>query len=200
MECCDISDETVTLDVSKVRRSCPHLLSIFKECLRFHGIGTSVRVVMEDHLLDGKYLLKKGGIVMIPGPVQHTSTAAYGADIDVFKHRRFLRVPGVKLPNATAFRGFGGGNTLCPGRHFASTEVLVFVALAIARFDFNPVAGDWKMPGTKQAGAHGTIAPPDPGDEVEVQVQCREDMVGKKWTAVFEREAAGVELVVEDQE
>jgi hypothetical protein len=32
----------------------------------------------------------------------------------------------------------GGAPWLCPGRHFATTEILVFVALMIARYDLRP--------------------------------------------------------------
>lgn len=56
--CCRVDGDICTLDITEVKASCPILLSILKESLRFHGIGTSVRVVTQDHVLDGKYLLK----------------------------------------------------------------------------------------------------------------------------------------------
>ncbi|KAI0401332.1 cytochrome P450 [Xylaria palmicola] len=78
---------------------------------RFHGMGTSVRLALEDHMLDGKYLIKKGGMVMISGRVQQSSPSLWG------------RTPGSERHNPVAFRGFGGGTTLCPGRHLATTEI-----------------------------------------------------------------------------
>lgn len=45
-----------TIDLATVNESCPILLSTFREVLRFHSIGTSARVVMEDHMLDGRYI------------------------------------------------------------------------------------------------------------------------------------------------
>jgi len=191
LACCEVDGNTCTLDVTKVKSSCPLLLSILKESLRFHGIGTSVRIVTQDHMLDGKYLLKKGGIVMIPGPVQHTSVPAYGANVHEFRHKRFVRFPGVKQPSPVAFRGFGGGSTLCPGRHFASTEVLAFVALMIVRFKFGPVKGEWVTPKTEKAGAWATVAPPD--EDVEVGVSpARGEMAEKKWVAVVSGSMEGV--------
>lgn len=62
-----------TLDMSKVKTSCPILLSTFQEVLRVHTVGISTRLVMEDHMLDNKYLLKKGNTVMTPNPVQYAS-------------------------------------------------------------------------------------------------------------------------------
>jgi cytochrome P450 len=41
-----------------------------------------------------------------------------------------------------AFRGFGGGKTLCPGRHFATNEILLFTALIVHGFDITPLEGD----------------------------------------------------------
>lgn len=197
LACCRLEEDTYTLDITEVKASCPLLLSILKESLRFHGTGTSVRIVMQDHLLDGKYLLKKGGVVMIPGPVQHTSKLAYGESIDEFQHRRFVRSPGRKRPTPVAFRGFGGGTTLCPGRHFASTEVLAFVALAIVRLNFEPTQGEWVRPNTDKAGMAGTIAPPN--DDIEVRVShANGEVTGKKWNVVLSGSDEGIQLSVED--
>jgi cytochrome P450 len=199
LACCKVEGNTCTLDIAEVKASCSILLSILKESLRFHGIGTSVRVVTQDHLLDGKYLLKKGGIVMIPGPVQHSSTLSYGEDVDKFEHMRFVRSPTRKRPSPIAFRGFGGGATLCPGRHFATTEILTFVALIIARFDFKPVRSEWVCPKTDKAGMAGTIAPPNLDEDVEVEVTpTAGEMAGKIWNVVLSASDKGVELSAED--
>jgi len=195
--CCKIEEITCTLDITQVKASCPLLLSILKETLRYHGIGTSVRIVRQDHLLDGKYLLKKGGVVMIPGILQHTSTPAYGENVDNFQHKRFIRLPGRRRPNPIAFRGFGGGTTLCPGRHFASTEVLAFVALAVIRLDFEPTNGEWVCPTTYKTNMSGSVAQPD-GD-VEVRVcPATNELVGKKWNVVLSGSDEGIQLSAED--
>ena len=45
-------------------------------------------------------------------------------------------VAGARLsPTATAlYRPFGGGSTLCPGRHFAATEVLALTAMVVHQY------------------------------------------------------------------
>ncbi|KUJ19323.1 cytochrome P450 oxidoreductase, partial [Mollisia scopiformis] len=158
-----------TIDISDVKTSCPILLSTFQEVLRFQSIGTSARVVMEDHMLDGKYLLKKGGTVMIPGTVQHTIPSVWGDNVSSFDHKRFVRSGSKKRPNPVAFRGFGGGTTLCPGRHFASTEILAFATLMVLRFEIIPVGGKWSCPTTEKAEMWATVPQPDMDIVVEVK-------------------------------
>ncbi len=193
---CKIEDDTVTLDITKVKTSCPILLSTLREVLRHHGAGISVRVVQQDHLLDGKYLLKKGSTLMIPAPVQHSSTVAYGDNATEFHYKRFVRAEGKRL-NPVAFRGFGGGSTLCPGRDFASTEIIAFVALMILRFDITPVSGDWVRPTTDKAGMQATVLPPDA--DVEIKVTLREDQfAGKQWNAILTGSEKPVQLMAED--
>ncbi|KAI9682768.1 MAG: hypothetical protein M1822_006258 [Bathelium mastoideum] len=193
---CKVEYDTVTIDITEVKISCPLLLSILQEVLRFHGTGNSVRVVQQEFLLDDKYLLKKGGTLMIPGPVQHTSKAIYGESVNMFDHKRFVRSEGKRI-NPIGFRGFGGGATLCPGRHFASTEIIAFVALAIMRFNIRPVCGKWVRSTTDNAGMQATVPPPD--TDVEVEVTLREDeFAGKQWNAILEGSDKAVELVAED--
>ncbi|KAF2009717.1 cytochrome P450 [Aaosphaeria arxii CBS 175.79] len=195
--CCEISGDTCTLDITQVKASCSILLSILKEVLRYHGIGTSIRIATEDHLLDGKHLLKKGGIVMIPGIVQHTSIPVYGDSVNEFQHRRFVGSPQRKRLNALAFRGFGGGTTLCPGRHFASTEILAFVALAIVRFDFESTQDDWIFPTTLNANMAGSVAQPDHDVEVRVSLTTS-GLAGKTWNVVLSGSSEGVRILDED--
>jgi hypothetical protein len=143
--------------------------------------------------------VKKGGVVTIPGPVQHTSIPAYGDNVNEFKHKRFVQSPGRKLPSPIAFRGFGGGSTLCPGRHFASTEVLAFVALMMARFNFEPVKGEWSCPKTDKAGVHATIAAPNSEDDVRLHITpATGKLAGKRWNAILSESDQGDELSVDE--
>lgn len=63
-------------------------------------------------------------MLMLPASVQHTNVSAWGEDADNFDYMRFVPKPGQKKLNRLAFRAFGGGHVLCPGRHFASTEIM----------------------------------------------------------------------------
>lgn len=51
-------------------------------------MANSARVAAKDCVLDGgdgrEYLIKKGGIVMIPRRVQHRTREVWGDDVDVF--------------------------------------------------------------------------------------------------------------------
>ncbi|KAI1286525.1 cytochrome P450 [Xylaria venustula] len=111
-------DGVCSIDLAQARTSCPVLVSTWQEVLRFHGTSVTARIVQEDTTVDAKYLLKRGGVVLMPNEVIHTA----------------------------AFRGFGGGHVLCLGRHFASTEVLALVALLLVRFDVHPIGGTWIEP------------------------------------------------------
>jgi hypothetical protein len=193
---CKIDDKSVIIDITEVKTSCPLLLSTLQEVLRFHGAGTSVRIVQEDHLLDGKYLLKKGATLMIPGPVQYSERTIYGDNVDNFDHKRFVRTNTKRL-NPVGFRGFGGGSTLCPGRHFASTEIIAFVALMVLRFDVRPKYGTWVRPTTRNAGMQATVPPLDSDIDVEI-TQRKDGLAEKRWKVVLTGSDKAVPLVAED--
>lgn len=184
-----------TLDMSHLKASCPILLSTLQEVLRFHTVGISIRMVMEDHMLDNKYFLKKGNTVMIPGPVQHTNTSSWGPNVDEFDHARFL--PKNKRHNPVAFRGFGGGSTLCPGRHFASTEILAFAAMLILRFDITPVGGKWVHLTTDKAALWEVTPVPDQDIEVKITPRASEDGTGK-WRILVSDSDKAMPLSAED--
>lgn len=46
---------------------------------------------------------------------------------------RFVKSP--KLQNSKSYRPFGGGNTLCPGRHFSKIAIAYAVAEMVSQFD-----------------------------------------------------------------
>lgn len=101
---------THTIDLSFVLGSCPTLLSTYQEVFRYHGLANSVRVVSEDHYVD-KYLVKKGGLIMMSARAQHSNPAVWGEDVGEFHHKRFIKGTGKRV-NPTAFRAFGGGTTM----------------------------------------------------------------------------------------
>jgi cytochrome P450 len=192
-----IATKTYTLDLSQVKTSCPMMLSSLQESLRLHSVGISTRLVMEDHMLDDKFLLKKGATVMIPAPVQHKNTSIWGEDAQAFNHRRFL--PKERKHNPTAFRGFGGGTTLCPGRHFASMEILAFTALLILRFDMTPEDGKWKQLTTNKAALWEVTPMPD--DDMEVRLSPRDGWDSSaQWNVIITDSDKAMPLAAEDVE
>lgn len=148
------------LDLSAADRL-PTLSSILMESLRYHTAGAAVRMVMEDHMLDGKFLLKRDNYVLIPNRGAHFDTEAWGAKVDEFDAYRFDRRRAVKI-HPTAFRGFGGGVNLCPGRAFASKIIVLIVASLVQRFKVQPMtkSGEWEDPGRDETSMAIVLARP----------------------------------------
>lgn len=182
-----------TIDITYVKNQCPIFLSTLQETFRVHSTSMTSRVVLEDHVLNGQYLLKKGGVVLIPASVQHNSEAAWGADADKFYHKRFLQKSRGKGYNPVAFRAFGGGSTLCPGRHFIATEILAFAALVTLRFDFKPRSGSWVTPTVANSNLATSIDQPDHDIQVDVQPRDTYD-----WVVNLSESDKKMEISVED--
>lgn len=173
----------VTLRVPALRDSCPLLNSAWQETLRLHAKGASTRLVVEDTLLNERWLLKKGCVVMIPQGAMHTDPAAWGDDSAEFQPRRFLRQEGVRRVQAASYRPFGGGSTICPGRFFVTMEVLMLAAMLVLRYEVEPVEGEWKLPRPVQRSLAQNVFPPE-GD-VRVKMSLREGMRGTDWQFSF---------------
>ncbi|PSS03468.1 cytochrome P450 [Coniella lustricola] len=109
-----------------------------------------------------RYFLKRGGIVQIAGGVMHMNPSIWGQDANEFRPGRHqplssagssARQESQDEPSTTetrqvhrsttarssAFRGFGGGKTICPGRYFATAEILGFVACTVLRMEIEGV-------------------------------------------------------------
>lgn len=146
-------------------------------------MANSVRVVSEDHLLAEKYLLKKGGLVIMSARAQHVSPEVWDDGVLEFKHRRFLKSgkDGRRSVDPAAFRAFGGGTTLCPGRHFATSEIILLAAMVLVRFDVQPknAGGAWVLPSTVKSSQAEAVEQPD--EDVEVELVPRAEAVGRTW-------------------
>jgi cytochrome P450 len=115
-----------------IRKGCPVLMATLHEVFRFRGTGMPVvRRVLENHLLGGRWVLRKRGIVLMPTSVLHFDEGLWGRDADEFKPARFLEEhhhgegddDGARLRKmARGLRVFGGGATRCPGRQFVRTR------------------------------------------------------------------------------
>lgn len=143
---------------------CRLLLATYHEVLRIVGSGvTTNRVVLEDTLVtlaQKDYVLKKGGIVQIPANVIHSDPSIWGADALEFNPRRFIDRP--KLASSSAFRTFGGGASRCPGRRFAQTQALAFVAGVVMGWDLDPLndnTATWMLPEMDMTRLPGLFKP-----------------------------------------
>ncbi|KAL8920373.1 MAG: hypothetical protein Q9172_004540 [Xanthocarpia lactea] len=185
-----------TVDVPTLRQRFPLLASTYQETLRFHTHNSSSRMVTQDTVLMKKYRLKTGSIILMPGATIHALPSVWGEDAHQFKPRRFLRstqdADKAKL-HPGAFRSFGGGVSLCPGRHFATTEICAATAMFVSRFDMVAVdpkgaVVDWQMPAMEVGRITSSI--PLPKGDVNVRVSVRKDMRDWEWEFGFKEELA----------
>jgi cytochrome P450 len=167
-----------TVDITALKVACPLLHSAFKEVLRLEAVGTGARGVEEDHMLDGKYLLRKDALVLMPLVSQHFDHERWGADAEEYCYDRFTDKTRPRVSNVS-FRSFGGGTTLCPGRHFVTTELLAFAAMLLLRFDIVPKDGKWVIP--TSFNAEMTTNMPAPDFDLDVEIRRRSDDEGLKW-------------------
>lgn len=195
-----------SLDITRLRSNCPILGSTFQEVLRHHSVGTSVRQVMRDTLLENRYLLKEGSMILMPSVVVYTDASIWGADVSTFNHKRFLKPTSSasaeksgttrNIPNPSAFRAFGGGTTLCPGRHFATTVTMATVVMFLMRYDMAPVKGRW--PQMTADKTHAVAAVEQPDYEIEVEVTARKGSEEGEWTLRMDNSDVVFATVAED--
>ncbi|KAB5583089.1 cytochrome P450, partial [Coniochaeta sp. 2T2.1] len=186
------------LSLERLKADCPVLLAVVRECLRLGSDTYSVRLVKTDtELAGGSYVLKAGSVVQIAGGVMHADRTIWGDNVDVFDHTRFFktgkeangsdhRFEGEERPKVqqsvsggvhpAAFRAFGGGKTLCPGRYFAINEILVFVAVIVLTLDFEAVDGIGEIGIPKKNDSVLPVHVLEPVEPVKVSVRRREDV------------------------
>jgi cytochrome P450 len=151
--------DVATVDLSRLEKECPLLVSCYRETLRLCNSSVSIRRVMEDTTIsDGKgrsYVLKKGVDVHVPAGVSHVRPEVWGDNAAEFVPDRFLDKNmavgvgvGATTANGSAAAGeamkrkrkaayipFGGGQHLCPGRNFALAEILGFMTTVLTGFE-----------------------------------------------------------------
>ena len=167
-----------TVDIERLKTKTPLLFSVYQEILRTQTFYSVTRTVLEDTILDSKYLLRKGCRVLIPSNVIHFSNTSWGPAAGETDYHRFM--PSGKDSNPRrvphAFRGFGDPPNLCPGRHFGSTEVMAILATVLMRYDIAPEGGRWEMP-EKELVVFAAIMPPK--RDIKVKLTPRQGWQGE---------------------
>ncbi len=176
-----------TLHIIPMREHCPLLHATWQELLRLHAQGASARYVREDTMLNDRYLLKKGMVIQMPTAVMHSDPTFWGPDAQDFQPRRFLKqndagAGKASKQYASAYRPFGGGASLCPGRPFVTLEVLALTAWMVLRFDMVPLSGNWRIPASRQESLATTVFPPE--EDVRVRIGRRKGFEGVLWDFV----------------
>jgi len=187
------------VDLSLTRAKCPTLLAFFHETLRHHSTVISIKKIQHDTTLTFSsshsqsqqlYHLKKDAILMIPGTAVHHDPGVWGLRATTFDHQRFLAPDGGQkklLSYTSAYRPFGAGATMCPGRHFSTATILSLAAMVLLRFDFEPVGAEgesgWRMPATENADLWNAM--PKPDWDVLVRVRPKKGDENVEWRFVW---------------
>jgi cytochrome P450 len=194
-----VDGDEARIDIPKLLKDCPVLVSSWQEMLRIRAATISSRTVMEDALLDGKYLLKKDGVIQIVMGTMHTSPEIWGSDALRFDAKRFLKSVQDNLSKEQrkqrrdGYNPFGGGASLCPGRHFVTMELLGAVATLVVGYDITKQdETPLEVLSTKKQtfGVQVKLMEGDLG----VKIVRRKDWVGKRWTYDIENTIGTEEL------
>lgn len=170
-------DDEFALDIGALKTKCPLLLSVFQETQRVRHIHAAIRKVMEDTLLDGKYLLKAGNYLQMSGNSIHYNTNIWGPSAFDFDPYRFVQGRISAKRGASAFLAWGAPPHLCPARQFAATEILILVALLAMRANLQPGSGTWENNPTLDFNDPITVL--NPKRDVRLKVSIREQWAGK---------------------
>ena len=174
-----------TLKLGEIR-NLPLLSAVMSEALRHQACGTVTRYATEDVLLNGTYTLQKGTFVVMPNQPMHFDESAWGPRVQDFEPERFMNSQSgtrveKKKQHPGAYRPFGGGATLCPGRFFASTEILALVAMCALRFDVEPADHQgWANLQPDWAAMSSAVTPPK--ETVMVRMEPRAGWEEGTWT------------------
>jgi cytochrome P450 len=165
------------IDLAAMRDHCPNLLATFQEVLRIRSNSMPTRFVTDDVVLSEKYLLKKGRVLFMPGMNMNNEPSIWGGDSSAFDPTRFKKETLKQRP--TSFMSFGASPSLCPGRHFASGEILGMAAMMILRYDIVPEGGKWVTPKFWKGAVAASM--PFPAKPFNVSVTARDEFVGTTW-------------------
>jgi cytochrome P450 len=176
---------THVIDLADLREGCPLLISAFQEILRTRASSSPTRYVTKELMVGDRYLLKEGHVVVMPAISIGRNPDVWGSTNGDFDPTRFMRpsdnqTETKKDPRRVGgFMSFGVSPTICPGRHFASGEILGLIAMTVMRFDVFPVGGVWKDPKTNPMAITSIMGPIKGG--FDVNVRPREEFEGTSW-------------------
>ncbi|EGD95163.1 hypothetical protein TESG_02655 [Trichophyton tonsurans CBS 112818] len=151
-----------TLDVTDIRNKCTLLLATFQEVLRLRSSSATIRTVLEDIEINNQYLLKKGSMLQLPSPFLNLEESTWGTDSANFNPYRFIDCDKEKVGRlrSKGYMSWGTSPHMCPGRHFASGEILPAVAMFLVRYDITPVEGTWRHLSINREVIAASIPPP----------------------------------------
>lgn len=176
-------DLVYRVDIAEVVAGCPSLASLVLETLRVQSTNASGRVVLKDTIIEDRYVLKKGSILLIPSTELHNNVSVWGASYKDFDPQRFLsKRDGGKRP-ASAYRAYGSGASVCPGRFLAANEIMIILVMMVLKYNLRPVSGgSWPLPKSRP---HITTSILTPIEDIQVTITKREGYEHARWKFVW---------------
>lgn len=198
------NEGSATINISTIKASCPLLVSCYRESLRLIGNLASIRYVLRDTVI-GKQYLKGKSLIQVAGCIVHQDPKTWGENSCEFDPQRFVRKTATagsdndeladgdnkdstatQLPDgvpSAAYRLFGGGSVTCPGRFFAQSEILGFVAYLIMAFDLTSPDGKTLIPPEKDVyGIPLTVLKPK--KDIAVKIRRRKGQEHIRWELI----------------
>ncbi|KAK3348750.1 cytochrome P450 [Lasiosphaeria hispida] len=166
----------VSIDIARLEQKCPLLFSTLRETQRVISNAVLNRKVMADTTIsDGKntYLLKAGTDLQISHGVTHNLESVWGSKVRNFDSERFLKDGLAVEPGA--YTPFGAGKHICPGRFFASGEILGFMVPLLLGFELVDAKGGGAMhvPDANVPWITTPIAKPVAGSDLSARLKRR---------------------------
>ncbi|KAJ6177809.1 hypothetical protein N7519_008270 [Penicillium mononematosum] len=181
-------DGTHMIDLGYLRDSCPLLLSMYQEVLRTRTTMVPIRFVTQDVVLADRYFLRSGTMLFMPPKQVGRDQSVWGNSADEFDGRRFMRSTTTTVNNGDkkkdprrtgGFMAFGVSPSICPGRHFATSEILALVAMIALRYDIAPADQVWRAPPRTNSATTSNMGPVE--GKFPVTVKKRQKYEGKSW-------------------
>lgn len=166
------------IDLDHLHNRCPQLDAAWNETMRLHGAAASIRTVTADTVIGGR-TLRAGRRLVIPYRQLHLEASIFGSDVRTFRPERFLtkKTESGERLRLEHFRPFGGGSTICSGRHFSKRTVAIFVTLLLRRYDISMAGEKQSLPVEDEWRPVLGVADPKPGHEVWVKLTPRKTML-----------------------
>lgn len=163
-----VSEEVRAAGGAATSAATPVLQSAVSEALRLTSASITLRRARRSTELPleggAVYRVREGDLVCLFPWLMHHDAEIFEAP-EQFRYDRFLAGPdgaptfskaGRKL--TVPLMPYGGGVSMCPGRHLANTEIKQFVAALLTRFDLAPAGGALPVPDRRRAGL-GVLPP-----------------------------------------
>ncbi|KAL4766752.1 cytochrome P450 [Aspergillus nidulans var. acristatus] len=163
-----IDRQTQAVDHTYLTENCPMLESLYSEVLRLIVTSPMTRQVSSTSTVGGK-TLKEGSKVLIIYRQLHLDLDTWGPTPELLQPDRFLRDKTLKTN--IAYRPWGAGKHVCPGRFLAKKAVFAFVALLLGQYEIDmDTVGEQPFPRADLAKASGVASIAD-GEDVMVSLR-----------------------------